>query len=34
MARFNKLDVPHQWKDEFTKYPHGYTLFLKPSANG
>ena len=27
MAKFNKLDVPHQWKDEFTKYPHGYTIF-------
>ena len=27
MAKFNKLDVPYQWKDEFTKYPHGYTIF-------
>lgn len=27
MAKFNKLDVPHQWKDEFTKYPHGYSIF-------
>ena len=27
MARFKKLDVPHQWKDEFTKYPHGYSIF-------
>ena len=27
MAKFTKLDVPHQWKDEFTKYPHGYTIF-------
>ena len=27
MARFNKLDVPYQWKDEFTKYPHGYSIF-------
>jgi len=27
LARFNKLDVPYQWKDEFTKYPHGYTIF-------
>ena len=27
MARFNKLDIPHQWKDEFTKYPHGYSIF-------
>ena len=27
MAKFNKLDIPHQWKDEFTKYPHGYTIF-------
>lgn len=25
--KFNKLDVPYQWKDEFTKYPHGYTIF-------
>ena len=25
--RFNKLDVPYQWKNEFTKYPHGYTIF-------
>lgn len=27
MVRFNKLDVPYQWRDEFTKYPHGYTIF-------
>ena len=27
MAKFNKLDVPSQWRDEFTKYPHGYTIF-------
>ena len=27
MVKFNKLDVPLQWKDEFTKYPHGYTIF-------
>lgn len=27
LAKFNKLDVPHQWKDEFTKYPHGYSIF-------
>ncbi len=27
MAKFNKLDVPYQWRDEFTKYPHGYTIF-------
>jgi len=27
LAKFNKLDVPHQWRDEFTKYPHGYTIF-------
>ena len=27
MAKFSKLDVPHQWKDEFTKYPHGYSIF-------
>ena len=27
MAKFRKLDVPYQWKDEFTKYPHGYTIF-------
>ena len=27
MARFKKLDVPYQWKDEFTKYPHGYSIF-------
>lgn len=25
--RFNHLDVPHQWKDYWTKYPHGYTIF-------
>ena len=25
--KFNYIDVPHQWKDEFTKYPHGYTIF-------
>lgn len=25
--KFNKLDVPNQWKDYFTKYPHGYTIF-------
>ncbi len=25
--RFNKLDAPYQWKEEFTKYPHGYTIF-------
>ena len=25
--RFNKLDVPHQWKEQFTKYPHGYSIF-------
>lgn len=25
--RFNKLDVPYQWREEFTKYPHGYTIF-------
>ncbi len=25
--KFNKLEVPYQWKDEFTKYPHGYTIF-------
>lgn len=27
MKRFNYLDVPYQWKDEFTRYPHGYTIF-------
>ena len=27
MAKFSKLDVPYQWRDEFTKYPHGYTIF-------
>lgn len=27
MTKFNKLDVPYQWKDFFTKYPHGYTIF-------
>ena len=27
MPKFTKLDVPYQWKDEFTKYPHGYTIF-------
>lgn len=31
MAKFNKLDVPHQWKDEFTKYPHGYSIFVAMS---
>ena len=25
--KFNYIDIPHQWKDEFTKYPHGYTIF-------
>ena len=25
--KFNYIDVPYQWKDEFTKYPHGYTIF-------
>lgn len=25
--KFNKLDVPYQWKEYFTKYPHGYTIF-------
>ncbi|NLN40982.1 MAG: hypothetical protein GX160_03160 [Clostridiales bacterium] len=25
--KFNELDVPIQWKDEFTKYPHGYSIF-------
>ena len=25
--RFNKLDVPYQWREEFTKYPHGYSVF-------
>lgn len=25
--RFNKLDVPYQWKEEFTKYPHGLSIF-------
>lgn len=25
--KFNYMDVPYQWKDEFTKYPHGYTIF-------
>ena len=25
--RFNKLDVPYQWKEQFTKYPHGYSIF-------
>ena len=27
MQKFNYIDVPHQWKEEFTKYPHGYTIF-------
>lgn len=27
MVKLNKLDIPHQWKDEFTKYPHGYSIF-------
>lgn len=27
MAKFKHLDVPFQWKEEFTKYPHGYTIF-------
>ena len=25
--KFNYMDVPYQWRDEFTKYPHGYTIF-------
>lgn len=25
--KFGKLEIPHQWKEYFTKYPHGYTIF-------
>lgn len=25
--KFNKLDVPYQWEEYWTKYPHGYTIF-------
>lgn len=27
MAVFKDLYIPPQWKDEWTKYPHGYTIF-------
>lgn len=27
MEKFNYIDVPYQWREEFTKYPHGYTIF-------
>lgn len=27
MNKFNKLSVPAGWKEEWTEYPHGYTIF-------
>lgn len=27
MKKFPHLDVPHQWEEYWTKYPHGYTIF-------
>ena len=25
--KFNYIEIPNQWKEEVTKYPHGYTIF-------
>lgn len=25
--RFHDLEIPHQWENYWTKYPHGYTIF-------
>ncbi len=27
MSKFKTLDMPYQWQEYFTKYPHGYTLW-------
>lgn len=27
MAQFDKIDAPWQFKDEWSKYPHGYTIY-------
>lgn len=27
MRRFEHLDVPYQWEEYWTKYPHGYSIF-------
>lgn len=27
MKKFPHLDVPYQWEEYWTKYPHGYTIF-------